>query len=71
MNDMRRTILWVLFSVSLVLLWDAWNRDHGGTSMFSPKPQAVGGAAASSTPAASFGDTRETCPCAQTKKKKK
>ena len=46
MNDMRRTILWVLFSVSLVLLWDAWNRDHGGTSMFSPKPQAVAASAA-------------------------
>jgi YidC/Oxa1 family membrane protein insertase len=55
MNDMRRTILWVLFSVSLVLLWDAWNRDHGGTSMFSPKPQAV--AASAAKPGASVGAT--------------
>ena len=46
MNDMRRTILWVMFSVSLVLLWDAWNRQNGGQSMFSPKPAVVAAAAA-------------------------
>ncbi len=38
MNDMRRTILWVVFSVSLVLLWDAWNKHNGNASMFSPAP---------------------------------
>ena len=36
MNDMRRTILWVVFSVSLVMLWDAWQRHNGRASMFSP-----------------------------------
>jgi YidC/Oxa1 family membrane protein insertase len=41
MNDMRRTILWVVFSVSLVLLWDAWNKSNGNPSMFSPRPAAV------------------------------
>ena len=34
MNDMRRTILWVVFSVSLVLLWDAWQKHNGHPSMF-------------------------------------
>ena len=48
MNDMRRTILWVVFSVSLVLLWDAWNKQNGGVSMFSPKPAVV---AAGASPA--------------------
>ena len=38
MTDMRRTILWVVFSVSLVLLWDAWNKHNGNPSMFSPAP---------------------------------
>ena len=41
MTDMRRTILWVVFSVSLVLLWDAWNKHNGHPSMFSPPPPKV------------------------------
>ena len=41
MNDMRRTILWVVFSVSLVLLWDAWNIHNGKPPMFAPRPAAV------------------------------
>ncbi len=48
MNDMRRTILWVVFSVSLVLLWDAWNKHNGQPSMFSPsaaRPVAAAGPA--------------------------
>ena len=53
MNDMRRTILWVVFSVSLVLLWDAWNKHNGNPSMFSPtpaKPVAAAGSAPAPTP---------------------
>ncbi len=38
MNDIRRTILWVVFSVSLVMLWDAWQKHNGQPSMFSPAP---------------------------------
>jgi len=48
MTDMRRTILWVVFSVSLVLLWDAWNKHNGNPSMFAPtasKPVAAAGSA--------------------------
>ncbi len=46
MNDMRRTILWVMFSVSLVLLWDAWNIHNGNPPMFAPRPAAVAASAA-------------------------
>ena len=44
MNDMRRTLLWVVFSMSLVLIWDAWNKHNGNPSMFGP---AAGGQAGS------------------------
>ena len=48
MNDMRRTLLWVVFSMSLFLIWDAWNKHNGQPSLFSPapttKPAAVGAA---------------------------
>jgi len=38
MNDMRRTLLWVVFSMSLFLIWDAWNKHTGQPSMFGPAP---------------------------------
>jgi len=38
MTDIRRTLLWVVFSMSLVLIWDAWNKHNGNPSMFSPTP---------------------------------
>jgi YidC/Oxa1 family membrane protein insertase len=43
MTDMRRTLLWVVFTMSLVLLWDKWTVHNGQPSMFggSPRPMAV------------------------------
>jgi YidC/Oxa1 family membrane protein insertase len=38
MTDIRRTMLWVVFSMSLVFLWDAWQKHTGHPSMFSPPP---------------------------------
>ncbi len=38
MTDMRRTLLWVIFTMSLVLLWDAWQKHNGQPSMFSLSP---------------------------------
>ena len=38
MTDIRRTLLWVVFSMSLVLLWDGWNKYQGHPSMFGPSP---------------------------------
>ncbi len=51
MTDFRRTLLWVVFSMSLVLIWDAWQRHNGQPSLFSPAP-AKPAAAASAAPGA-------------------
>ncbi|ARU03316.1 membrane protein insertase YidC [Comamonas serinivorans] len=60
MNDIRRSILWVIFGFSLILLWDQWQVHQGQPATFFPKPQptasapAAGGSAAGGTvPAAS------------------
>ena len=45
MNDIRRTILWVIFGFSMVLLWDKWQLHNGNKATFLPSPAAVGGAA--------------------------
>ena len=57
MTDMRRTLLWVVFTMSLVLLWDAWNKHTGQPSFFGggARPTAAAGSApgtAASMPAA-------------------
>jgi len=49
MTDLRRTLLWVVFSMSLVLIWDAWNKHNGNPSMFGPAPAAKPVAAGAST----------------------
>ena len=39
MNDIRRTILWVIFGFSLVMLWDQWQVANGRKPMFMPSPK--------------------------------
>lgn len=51
MTDIRRTVLWVVFTMSLVLLWDGWQKHNGHPSMFSPAPAKTAPAAAASAPA--------------------
>jgi YidC/Oxa1 family membrane protein insertase len=41
MNDIRRTILWVIFGFSMVLLWDQWQTFNGKQPTFFPKPTPV------------------------------
>ena len=43
MNDIRRTILWVVFGFSLVMLWDQWQLHNGNKPTFFPTatPPAV------------------------------
>jgi YidC/Oxa1 family membrane protein insertase len=41
MTDMRRTLLWVVFTMSLVLLWDAWNKHTGAPSIFGGAQRPV------------------------------
>jgi len=36
MNDIRRTILWVIFGFSIVLLWDQWQVHNGRKATFFP-----------------------------------
>ncbi|WP_025916236.1 membrane protein insertase YidC [Herminiimonas sp. CN] len=33
--DIKRTVLWIVFSMSLLILWDNWMRYNGKPSMFS------------------------------------
>ncbi|MFZ6654714.1 membrane protein insertase YidC [Undibacterium sp. TJN19] len=35
--DIKRTVLWVIFSMSLLMLWDGWARHNGKPSIFSPQ----------------------------------
>jgi len=51
MNDIRRTILWVIFGFSMVLLWDQWQVHNGHKATFFPKPEAS--ASAQAKPASS------------------
>ena len=60
MNDIRRTILWVIFGFSMVLLWDQWQVYNGNKATFfpsTPKPAvtavAPAPAGASSVPVSS------------------
>ncbi len=55
MNDIRRTILWVIFGFSMVLLWDQWQIHNGKQATFFPAPvktAPAAGAPAAKAPAA-------------------
>ena len=39
MNDIKRTILWVIFGFSMVLLWDQWQVFNGKKPMFFPQKE--------------------------------
>jgi YidC/Oxa1 family membrane protein insertase len=41
MTDMRRTLLWVIFSMSLFFIYDGWNKYNGRPSFFTPVPAKV------------------------------
>ena len=55
MNDIRRTILWVIFGFSLVMLWDQWQVHNGRKATFfsssvQTAPQASGPSGKASSP---------------------
>ena len=50
MNDIRRTILWVVFGFSMVLLWDQWQIHNGHKPTFFPPPPVKSEAPASAAP---------------------
>ncbi len=53
MNDIRRTILWVIFGFSIVLLWDQWQLFKGKQATFFPSPTPVASKATPASPSAS------------------
>jgi YidC/Oxa1 family membrane protein insertase len=54
MNDIRRTILWVIFGFSMVLLWDQWQVFNGQKPTFFPPANTTAKApAVTATPASS------------------
>ena len=53
MNDIRRTILWVIFGLSLVMLWDQWQVYNGRKPTFFPGPNPTATQASAANPAAS------------------
>jgi YidC/Oxa1 family membrane protein insertase len=64
MTDMRRTLLWVVFTMSLVLLWDAWNKHTGQPTIFgAPRPTAGASAPPAAAPAVP-GTAATTAPAA-------
>ena len=57
MNDIRRTILWVVFGFSIVMLWDQWQLYNGKQATFFPGP-------AKTAPAPAAGATPSSVPSA-------
>ncbi|WP_028221547.1 membrane protein insertase YidC [Paraburkholderia oxyphila] len=56
--DIKRTVLWVIFFMSAVMLYDNWQRDHGRQSMFFPSAtQTQQGAASGAVPTSSANAT--------------
>lgn len=64
MTDIRRTLLWVVFTMSLVLLWDAWGRHHGQPSMFGPPSRAATSSAAPGSAATALPNASPASPAA-------
>lgn len=52
MNDIRRTILWVIFGFSMVMLWDRWQIHNGRQATFFPTTPTVTTTAKPATDAA-------------------
>ncbi len=51
MNEIRRTILWVIFGFSMVLLWDQWQIHNGKKPTFFPQAPAPTAASPGAQPA--------------------
>jgi len=41
MNDIRRSVLWVIFGFCMVMLWDKWQVYNGHKALFFPSPDNV------------------------------
>ena len=57
MNDIRRTILWVIFGFSMVLLWDQWQVFNGQKATFFPSSSQTAKAPDAPAPVALTGNS--------------
>ena len=57
MNDIRRTILWVIFGFSMVLLWDQWQVSKGQKATFFPSSTQTAKTAATPAVGVSVGSS--------------
>lgn len=55
MNDIRRTILWVIFGFAMVMLWDKWQVHNGNMPTFFPPSPEVAATLPAATPASAPG----------------
>jgi YidC/Oxa1 family membrane protein insertase len=56
MNDIRRSILWVIFGFSMIMLWDAWQVHNGNKATFFPAPaKSTAAVGAPGSPASAAG----------------
>jgi YidC/Oxa1 family membrane protein insertase len=53
MNDIRRTILWVIFGFAMIMLWDKWQIHNGNKPTFFPGAAPVAATSVSAAVAAS------------------
>ena len=62
--DIKRTVLWVIFFMSVVMLYDNWQRDHGRPSLFfpntTPTQTATSAASGTTTPGMQPADLPQT-----------
>ena len=66
MTDFRRTLLWVVFMMSVFLLWDAWQKHNGHPSMFSSGSRTAASAPAGAAPGAASAAVPTAVPAATT-----
>ena len=50
MTDIRRSILWVVFVFSLIMIWDKWQLHNGKPATFFPDPQRDAAALSAQAP---------------------
>jgi YidC/Oxa1 family membrane protein insertase len=63
--DIRRTFLWVVFSMSIILLWDNWMRYNGKPSMFFPTATQQQAKPAAGAGTGTSADVPQTTPTTQ------
>lgn len=64
MNDIRRSILWVVFGFSMVLLWDKWQIHNGNKATFFPSAAVSAPEASSASGNAGVPDASGSLPAA-------